>query len=93
MKKLLVILVFSLWACIFLSDSASARYWVRGGVVAVRRVIVVRPPILPGPAIVAGAAAGIVAVGVRPYPPYWRSMYCPPASMPFYQPYGDYGYG
>ena len=92
MKRALVILVLGLWACIFLlSDSASARYWVRGGVVAVRRVVVVRPPILPGPAVV-GAAAGIVVVGARPYPPYWRSMYCPPAAVPFYQPYGGYGW-
>ena len=91
MKKVLVILVLALWATIFLSDSASARYWVRGGFVAVRRIVVVRPPILPGPAVV-GAAAGIVAVGVRPYPPYWRSMYCPPAAVPFYQPYGGYGW-
>jgi hypothetical protein len=90
MKRALVILALSLWACIFLSDSASARYWVHGGFVGVRRIVVVRPPILPGPAVVAGAS--VVAIGVRPYPPYWRSMYCPPAAVPFYQPYGGYGW-
>jgi hypothetical protein len=90
MKKVLVILVLALWATIFLSDSASARWGYHAGFVGVRRVVVVRPPILPGPAVVAGAS--VVAIGVRPYPPYWRSMYCPPAAVPFYQPYGGYGW-
>ena len=71
MKRALVILALSLWATIFLSDTASAARGYHAGFVGVRRVVVVRPPILPGPAVV-GAAAGIVAIGVRPYPPYWR---------------------
>jgi hypothetical protein len=69
--------------------------------VAVRRVVVVRRPILPGPAIVAGAAVAAVGVGAvgigypyyHPYPPYWRSMYCPPAAAPVYAPYGYSSYG
>jgi hypothetical protein len=90
MKRLLAILVLVLWASIFLSDNASAAWGHHTSFVGVRRVVVVRPPILPGPAIVAGTS--VVAVAVRPYPPYWRSMYCPPASVPFYQPYGGYGW-
>jgi hypothetical protein len=31
MKRALVILVIALWACIFLSDSASARGWFHAG--------------------------------------------------------------
>jgi hypothetical protein len=89
MKRALVILTFLLWATIFLSDTANAARGYHAGFVGVRRVVVVRPPILPGPAVVAGTT--VVAVATRPYPPYWRSMYCPPASAPFYQPYGGYG--
>jgi hypothetical protein len=42
MKRALVILVLALWASIFLSDTASARWGYHAGFVGVRRVVVGR---------------------------------------------------